>query len=108
MSEEINKTEGQSIDTNNISTKPDDVSKVKIRTIIAHRFKNHKPTFKKVLPFVLVAIIFFAAGVGADKLFTRNRVNRAFKNRPNIQRRLPNNQNNNQNNNNFRSNKPGA
>jgi hypothetical protein len=74
-----------------------DISKIKIRNIISQRLKNSSPIFKKVLPFLLVAIIFFAAGFGADRLFTRGRFSKALKNRPNIQRKFNNNQDNKQN-----------
>jgi hypothetical protein len=89
-----------------------DISKIKIRKIISQRLRNSSPFLKKVLPFILVALIGFAAGLGTDRLFTRGKFSKNFNNRPNIQRKFKynqdNNQNNKQNNKNFRNDKPGA
>jgi len=89
-----------------------DISKVKIRKIISQRLRNSSPFFKKVLPFILVALISFAAGFGTDRLFTRSKFSKNLKSRPNIQRNFKynqeNKQNNKQNDKNFRTDKPGA
>ena len=89
-----------------------DISKIKIRKIISQRLRNSSPFLKKVLPFILIALISFAAGFGTDRLFTRGRSIKAMKNRPTIQRKFKynqdNNQNNKQNDKGFRNNKPGA
>lgn len=100
----------------NSNTIKEDISKVKIRTILAQRLKKFRPSFKKALPLILVALISFAAGIGADRLITRHKVNKVIKQAPNIQRRFQDNRNSNgpfnnkqdNNKNNFRNGKPGA
>lgn len=64
-----------------------DISKIKIRTILKQRIK--KCGGKKIVAFILVAIISFAAGVGVDRVMTRHRMGKAFRNRPGINRQFP-------------------
>lgn len=81
-----------------------DISKVKIRTILRERIK--KCGTKKILAFILVAIFSFAAGAGVDRALVNQRKGRAFNNRAGISNQLPNNRFNQkmQNNNNFNNN----
>lgn len=72
-----------------------DVSKVKISTILKERFKRNKPKFKKVLPYILVGLICFGAGMGLDRALLRNRASRIPNNRGNINRMIPGNPSNN-------------
>lgn len=87
----------------------EDVSKVKIRTILRQRFKNSSPILKKVIPLVLVGIICFAAGLIAGRGIDRHRNERFLMNRNGMFRQMPGNFNggnfnrrqfNNNNNNN--------
>ncbi|MCM0647760.1 hypothetical protein NBE98_05135 [Clostridium swellfunianum] len=80
------------------ATSSSDISKVKIVSVLKHRFKNMKPGFKKAIPLILVGIICFAAGIGVDRAFIGRRINRNFKDRPGINQKLPNNPNMNKQN----------
>lgn len=71
-----------------------DVSKVKIVTILKERFKRNSPKFKKVLPYILVGLICFGAGMGLDRALLRNRASRILNNRGNINRMIPRNPSN--------------
>jgi hypothetical protein len=76
-----------------------DISKVKIRDILKQRFKKMKPGLKKALPLILVGIICFAAGIGADRAFIGRRIGNNLRNRPVINQPMPNNRfNDNQGN----------
>jgi hypothetical protein len=68
----------------------EDVSKVKIRTILRQRFKKSSPIFKKVIPLVLVGIICFGVGLMAGKELDRHRNERVLMNRKGIYRQIPN------------------
>lgn len=67
----------------------EDVSNIKISSILSQRLKKRGLNWKTVLAFVLVGVICFAAGIGADRAFTRNRANKMFRNRPGIENRMP-------------------
>jgi hypothetical protein len=82
----------------------EDISNVKIRTILNQRLKKWRPNFKKVIPLLLVGIICFMAGIGADRLFIGRRVNKAF-NRPGINQAMPRNGSNSKQFNNNKNNK---
>jgi len=72
-----------------------DLSKVKISAILKERTK--KCGVKKIIAFILVAIISFAAGVGVDRAFMNHRNDKGFKNRPGMNRQIPKDRfNNNQ------------
>jgi hypothetical protein len=68
-----------------------DISKVKIRDILKQRFKKMNPGLKKALPLILVGIICFAAGIGADRAFIGRRLSNNLRNRPVINQPMPNN-----------------
>ena len=68
---------------------PQDISKVKIRTILNQRIK--KCGFKRIISFVLIAILAFAAGVCTDRAFFNHRKGKDFKDRPGINRQTPKN-----------------
>lgn len=93
--------------------KHEDVSKIKIRTILKQRFKNSSPFFKRAIPLIIVGIICFGAGLVAGKEIDRHNSGRVMMNRKGIFRQMPNgnfnggnfnkrqfNNNNNSNNNN--------
>jgi hypothetical protein len=68
-----------------------DISKIKIRDILKQRFKKMNPGLKKALPLILVGIICFAAGIGADRAFIGRRISSNLRNRPVINQPMPNN-----------------
>jgi hypothetical protein len=68
-----------------------DISKVKIRDILKQRFKKMNPGLKKAIPLILVGIICFAAGIGADRAFIGRRLSNNLRNRPVINQPMPNN-----------------
>jgi hypothetical protein len=68
-----------------------DISEVKIRDILKQRFKKMNPGLKKALPLILVGIICFAAGIGADRAFIGRRISNNLRNRPVINQPMPNN-----------------
>lgn len=84
MSEEINKLE--EIKT---STPETDLSKIKIRHILAQRFK--KCGFKKIIGIILLAVICFCGGFLTDRFVMRHEVGMRFYGRPGIQRHMPGN-----------------
>jgi hypothetical protein len=49
-----------------------------------------RPSLKKALPLVLVGIICFAAGIGADRAFIGKRVSNNLRNMPGINQSMPN------------------
>jgi hypothetical protein len=69
---------------------PSDISKVKIRDILKQRFKKMKPGLRKALPLILVGIICFAAGIGADRAFIGRRVSINLRNKPGINQSMQN------------------
>jgi hypothetical protein len=101
--------------------KHEDVSKIKIRTILKQRFKNSSPFFKRAIPLIIVGIICFGAGLVAGKEIDRHNSGRVIMNRKGIFRQMPNgnfnggnskmrpfNNNNNNNNNNQKNALPPA
>jgi hypothetical protein len=67
-----------------------DISKVKISDILKQRFKKMKPGLRKALPIILVGIICFAAGIGADRAFIGRRVSNNLRNKPGINQSMQN------------------
>ncbi|MFL0269979.1 hypothetical protein [Candidatus Clostridium radicumherbarum] len=110
------KTENNSSKLN--EPKQEDVSKVKIRTILKQRFKNSSPFFKRAIPLIIVGIICFGAGLVAGKEIDRHNNGRVMMNRKGIFRQMPNgnfnmrpfnnNKNNNNNNNSNNNNQKNA
>ncbi|MFL0247708.1 hypothetical protein [Candidatus Clostridium stratigraminis] len=94
--------------------KHEDVSKVKICTILKQRFKNSSPFFKRAIPLIIVAIVCFGAGLIAGREIDRHNMGRVTINRKGMFKQMPNgkfnggnfnmrpfnNNNNNSNNNN--------
>lgn len=81
----------ESIENNaviNQTSSEDDVSKVKIRTILKQRFKNLKPGLRLSIPIILVAIICFIGGMMTDRAIIWNKAGKAIKDRPGISRRM--------------------
>lgn len=72
------------------NTKQEDVSKVKIRTILKQRFKKY-PILKKVIPLVLVGIICFGAGLITGRGIFRYRNERFLMNGKGFYRQMPGN-----------------
>lgn len=72
------------------SSKHEDVSKVKIRTILKQRFKKSNPILKKVIPLIIVGIICFGAGLIAGKEIDRHSNRRVIINRNGMFRQMPN------------------
>jgi|GEM_PF-3228016 len=70
--------------------KHQDVSKVKIRTILKQRFKNSSPFLKKAIPLLLVGIICFGAGLVAGREIDRHSNSRVIMNRKGMFRQMPN------------------
>jgi hypothetical protein len=68
----------------------EDVSKVKIRTILKQRFKKSNPILKKVIPLIIVGIICFGAGLIAGKEIDRHSNRRVIFNRNGMFRQMPN------------------
>lgn len=66
---------------------PDDLSSVKIRHVLGQRIK--KCGAKKIISYVLVAVIFFCAGLMTDRFVMRDRFGRGFNGRPGFERNLP-------------------
>lgn len=55
---------------NNSNEIIEDLSNVKIRTVLNHKLKKMSPVTKKIIPFVIVGILSFGLGIGADRAFT--------------------------------------
>lgn len=60
------------------------------KTTLKPKSNAWKIGLKKALPFVIVGIVCFMAGVGVDRILVGNRVKRNFNNRPGINRSMPN------------------
>jgi hypothetical protein len=71
------------------NTAKDDISNVKIRTILKQRFKKWRPGLRKAIPFILVGIICFAAGIGADRVLIHNRYAKGIVTRPGVYQSIP-------------------
>ncbi|MCM8712064.1 hypothetical protein M2651_13775 [Clostridium sp. SYSU_GA19001] len=68
-----------------------DITKINKKTILKQRFKNLNPALKKLLPFIIVGLICFAAGFGVDRILTNNNSRKNLQNRPGIQKNSPQN-----------------
>lgn len=66
---------------------PIDLSNVKIRHVLGQRIK--KCGAKKIISYVLVAVIFFCAGLMTDRFVMRDRFGRGFNGKPGFERNLP-------------------
>jgi len=75
--------------TNNAASQ--DLSKIKIRTILKERLK--KGNLKKTISIILICLIFFAAGIGVDRLVMNHRDGKNFKGRPGFNENFQNNRN---------------
>ncbi|MDP4087812.1 MAG: hypothetical protein Q8930_00925 [Bacillota bacterium] len=101
MSENIDSIlpENNTIQNSNFPTI--DTSKIKIRTILKDRIKKHKFSFKKIIPYIIVGFICFAAGLGFDRLISKHPNERIIKNQSrygnNFQRSNNNTQGSNKN-----------
>lgn len=82
MREEITNTE--EIKT---STQENDLSKIKIRHILAQRFKKYG--LKKIIGILLLAAVFFCGGVLTDRLILRHGAGKRFYGKPGIRRNMP-------------------
>lgn len=101
MSEEINNTEEikaeeimveevkeeAKIEEAKESTPEIDLSEVKIRHIMAMRLKKYGA--KRVISYILVAVLFFCLGTWTDRLLMGRRWNRGFYGKPGVQRGVP-------------------
>lgn len=67
-----------------------DLNKVKIRQVLMYRIKNCKPNFKKIIAFILIAVVFFGAGLFAGRGITRHKLGKNFNGKPSIQRKMQN------------------
>jgi lysophospholipase L1-like esterase len=65
------------------------MNKVKIRQVLMYRIKNCKPNFKKIIAFILIAVVFFGAGLFAGRGITRHRLGKNLNGKPAIQRKMP-------------------
>lgn len=74
--------------TDNSSSSSTDLNKVKIRQVLMYRIKNCKPNFKKIIAFILFAVIFFGAGLFAGRGITRHKLVKNFNGKPAIQRKM--------------------
>jgi hypothetical protein len=70
--------------------KHEDVSKVKIRTILKQRLKKSNPILKKVISFIIVGIICFGAGLVAGKEINMHGNARVLINRNGMFKQMPN------------------
>lgn len=78
MSEEINKSEG------NKPVVPEaDISKVKIRQVLAQRIRKSKA--KHIIAVILLVAICFGGGILTDRLIMRHEYKKGFYGRPGIQ-----------------------
>lgn len=83
------KGEEAKIDKIKESTPENGLSKVKIRHILAMRIKKYGA--RRVISYILVAVIFFCSGAMADRLVMGHRGNRGFSGNPGIQSGIPGN-----------------
>jgi hypothetical protein len=96
------------------STAEPDLSKVKIRNVLAYKIKNSK--LNRVVAIVLLGIICFGAGIVTDRTFVRHDLRRGYYGKSKIEGNVPrgfygnrkNNRNFNQNPNNNQNNIPQA
>jgi hypothetical protein len=65
-----------------------DLGKVKIRQVLMHRIKNCKPNFKKIIAFILIAVVFFGAGLFAGRGITKHKLGRNINGKTSIQRKM--------------------
>lgn len=75
------------------STPETDLSKIKIRHILAQRIK--KSSFRKIICIILLAVVCFCGGFLTDRFVMRHAASRRFYGRPGIQRHMPGNFNGN-------------
>lgn len=66
-----------------------DLGKVKITQVLKYRIKNCKPNFKKIIAFILIAVVFFGAGFFAGRGITKHKLGRKINGKASIQRKLP-------------------
>lgn len=85
----------ETVDTINEVSAENDVSKVKVRTILKQRFRKLKPSVRMAIPVILVGIICFVGGIMADRALLWNRAGKFFKDRPGISRQMQRNPSNN-------------
>lgn len=60
-------------EVNNSNEIIEDLSNVKIRTVLSHKLKKMSPSAKKIIPFFIVGILSFGLGMGADRAFTTDK-----------------------------------
>lgn len=71
------------------STPENDLSNIKIRHVLGQRIKKYG--VRKIISYLLVAVIFFCGGFLTDRFIIRHRIGRGFYGKPGIQRGIPGN-----------------
>ncbi|MBL4936599.1 hypothetical protein JK636_12605 [Clostridium sp. YIM B02515] len=85
---DIDKKDTETVDTISDVSAENDVSTVKVRTILKQRFRKLRPSVKMAIPIILVGIICFVGGIMADRALMWNRAGKFLKGRPGISRQM--------------------